>query len=55
MHEQARKAALEQTLALLTEEQMKQWKEMTGKPFKGTLLPHPPDPRRGPPPRDGRP
>jgi hypothetical protein len=53
MQEQARKAALEQMLAQLTEEQTKQWKEMTGKPFKGSLLPHPPDPRRGP--RDGRP
>jgi hypothetical protein len=29
-------------LALLTEEQVRQWKAMTGEPFKGPLLPFPP-------------
>jgi hypothetical protein len=37
-HDQNLKAALEQMLALLSEEQVKRWQELTGDPFKGSIL-----------------
>jgi serine/threonine protein kinase len=43
------RAVLERILAVLTEEQALQWKEMTGEPFKGSRLPGPPGPKRPPP------
>jgi hypothetical protein len=47
MSQQVLKAALEKALAVLTEEQAKRWKEMTGEPFEGDIaapLPGPPCP-----------
>jgi serine/threonine protein kinase len=50
--EQISAGAVEKIKALLTEEQARRWKEMTGEPFKGKLLPRAgppfghPDPRR---------
>ena len=41
------KAATERILALLTDEQKRQWRQLTGKPFAGTLPFMPPF---GPPP-----
>jgi hypothetical protein len=51
-HEAVPKAAVERMLAVLTEEQAKRWKEMTGEPFVGPTLPFRPGPHGhfGPPP-----
>jgi serine/threonine protein kinase len=42
--EQRLRAAVDRIQALLTEEQAKRWKEMTGEPFKGPLPGFPPGP-----------
>jgi hypothetical protein len=47
-HAQRMKAATQQILALLTEEQAKRWKEMTGEPLEGLTLGCPPGPPPGP-------
>src|SRR5262249_22484362 len=40
------KAAKERAIAVLTEEQVGRWQEMTGEPLKEAIAPFPPPPRR---------
>ncbi len=54
-NEQKRKKALEDVLALLTPEQTRLWKQMSGEPFTGPLPMFPPFFPGGPPPGPGGP
>ena len=50
-HEQAWWAASDEVLTVLTDDQKRQWRKMTGEPIKGPGLPFPSPPRRFGPPR----
>ncbi len=47
MHEEIQKSVMEKIIVVMTEDQVKRWKEMTGAPFVGSVpmfLPGPPGP-----------